>query len=189
MFVFPKTWSFLARSFYRRELSWIFRWKKINIVIVQNLVTWRSKKRSVVASSSAKAKYRAMTQSVCELLRLQKLLEVLILFEKGNHSLYYDNKVAIITAQNPIQHDWPKHIEIDRDFIKEKVTSDRPKHIEIDRGFIKEKVTSGTLSLLRVPKRKQLAHMFTKGLPILWFASWACATSLLQLEGSVDCVN
>ena len=36
-----------------------------------NLVTWKSKKQSVVARSSAKAKFRAMVQGICELLWLK----------------------------------------------------------------------------------------------------------------------
>ena len=39
-----------------------------------NLVTWRSKKQSIVARSSAEAEYRAMAQGVCELLWLKKLM-------------------------------------------------------------------------------------------------------------------
>ena len=39
-----------------------------------NLVTWRSKKQSVVARSSAEAEYRAMAHGVCELLWLQTFL-------------------------------------------------------------------------------------------------------------------
>lgn len=33
--------------------------------------------------------------------------------------LYCDNKAAINIPHNPVQHDLIKHIEIDRDFIKE----------------------------------------------------------------------
>ena len=40
----------------------------------ENLVTWRSKKQSVVARSSAKAEYRAITLGICELLWLKRLL-------------------------------------------------------------------------------------------------------------------
>jgi len=33
--------------------------------------------------------------------------------------LYCDYKSVMNIAQNPIQHDWTKHIEIDRHFIKD----------------------------------------------------------------------
>ncbi|XP_059277718.1 uncharacterized mitochondrial protein AtMg00810-like [Lycium ferocissimum] len=65
-----------------------------------SLVTWRSKKQSVIARSSAEAEYRAMAQGVCELLWLRKLLEELRLSEKGKISLYCDNKAAINIAHN-----------------------------------------------------------------------------------------
>ncbi|RVW13652.1 Retrovirus-related Pol polyprotein from transposon TNT 1-94 [Vitis vinifera] len=56
-----------------------------------NLVTWRSKKQSVVARSNAEAEFRAMAQA------------------------------AINIAKNPVHHDRTKHVEIDRHFIKEKI--------------------------------------------------------------------
>lgn len=42
-----------------------------------NLVTWRSKKQSVVARSSAEAEYRAMAIGVRELLWVNKVMEEL----------------------------------------------------------------------------------------------------------------
>ena len=110
-----------------------------------NLVTWRSKKQSVVARSSAEAEYRAMAQGICELLWLQKLLEELRLSERSKLTLYCDNKAAISITHNPVQHD-------------------RTKHIEIDRHFIKEKLTSGVLNLHHISSQKQLADVFTNGL-------------------------
>ena len=66
-----------------------------------NLVTWRSKKQSVVARSSAEAEYRAMAQGVCEIIWVKKILEELKLSGKDMLSLYCDNKAAISIAQNP----------------------------------------------------------------------------------------
>ena len=35
--------------------------------------------------------------------------------------LFCNNKVAVSIANNPVQHDRTKHVEIDRHFIKEKL--------------------------------------------------------------------
>jgi len=70
-----------------------------------NLVTWRSKKQSVVARSSAEAEYRAMAQGVCEIIWVKKILEELKLSGKDMLSLYCDNKATISIAQNLVQHD------------------------------------------------------------------------------------
>nr|CAD1818497.1 unnamed protein product [Ananas comosus var. bracteatus] len=43
----------------------------------KNLVTWRSKKQSVVARSSAEAEFRVMAQGICEGIWLNKLLKEL----------------------------------------------------------------------------------------------------------------
>lgn len=98
----------------------------------------------MVAQSSAKAEYRVMAQGICKLLWLLKVMAELKFSNKGKLSLYCDNKAAISIAQNPVQHD-------------------RTKHIEIDRHFIKEKLTADILGLSHVASDKQLVDMFTKG--------------------------
>ncbi|KAA0032959.1 Copia protein [Cucumis melo var. makuwa] len=60
-----------------------------------NLITWRSKKQSDVTRSSVEAGYRAMSLGIS----------------------------AISIANNPVQHDRTKHVEIDRHFIKERLDS------------------------------------------------------------------
>ncbi|RVW15007.1 hypothetical protein CK203_090450 [Vitis vinifera] len=42
-----------------------------------NLVTWQSKKQSVVARSSAEAEFRAIAHDICEVLWIKQLLEEL----------------------------------------------------------------------------------------------------------------
>ena len=87
-----------------------------------NLVTWRSKKKkNIVAGISAETEYRAMSNGVCELLRLQWILEELKKPIQTPMKLYCDNKTTISIAHNPMQHDQTKHIEIDRHFIQEKL--------------------------------------------------------------------
>ncbi|KAK8935861.1 hypothetical protein KSP39_PZI014010 [Platanthera zijinensis] len=60
-----------------------------------NLVTWRSKKKSVVSRSSAEAEYKAMALGICELLWLRILLTNLKIPIENPMILYCDNKSAI----------------------------------------------------------------------------------------------
>ncbi|TYK27009.1 reverse transcriptase [Cucumis melo var. makuwa] len=88
-----------------------------------NLVTWRSKKQSVVAKSSVETEYRAMNLGICEEIWLQKVLSDLHQKCETPLKLFCDNKAAISIANNPVQHDRTKHVEIYRHFIKERLDS------------------------------------------------------------------
>ncbi|GMP59362.1 hypothetical protein CsSME_00022664 [Camellia sinensis var. sinensis] len=85
-----------------------------------------------------------MAQGVCELLWIKLLLSDLGIDQTDSMRLYCDNKAAINIAHNPVQHD-------------------RTKHVEIDRHFIKEKLTSGTICTPFVQSGEQLADILTKG--------------------------
>ncbi|XP_068649659.1 uncharacterized mitochondrial protein AtMg00810-like [Aristolochia californica] len=56
-----------------------------------NLVTWRSKKQNIVARSSAKVEYRAISHTVSELLCIRSLLTELGFDNKAPMDLYCDN--------------------------------------------------------------------------------------------------
>ncbi|RVW73427.1 Retrovirus-related Pol polyprotein from transposon TNT 1-94 [Vitis vinifera] len=110
-----------------------------------NLVTWRSKKQSVVARNSAEAEFRAMAQGICEGIWLNRLLEELRVPLKHPMVLYCDNQAAISIAKNPVHHD-------------------RTKHVEIDRHFIKEKIEEGVFKVSYTPTNCQTADILTKAL-------------------------
>ncbi|XP_028086199.1 uncharacterized protein LOC114287116 [Camellia sinensis] len=110
-----------------------------------NVVTWRSKKQSVVARSSAEAEFRAMALGVCEGIWLNRLLEELRVPSEHPMVLYCDNQAAISIAKNPVHHD-------------------RTKHVEIDRHFIKEKIEEGVFQVSYTPTNYQKADILTKAL-------------------------
>lgn len=81
-----------------------------------NLVTWRSKKQKVVALSSAKAEFKGMSKGLCELLQLKRLLVEIGFAPNTKMNLFCDNKAAIQSSHNPVEHDRTKHIEVDRHY-------------------------------------------------------------------------
>ena len=105
-------------------------------------MTWRSKKLDVVARCSAEAEFRAMSQGICEIIWLSKVLKELRIMVECPMKLYCDGKAAISIAHNRIQHD-------------------RTKHIEIDRHFIKEQIEVGEICLPFVPTTQQVADILT----------------------------
>ena len=110
-----------------------------------NLVSWRSKKQSIVSRSTAEAEYRAMSLGLSEMLWVRNLLSELKVLRKGPLKVWCDNKSAISIANNPVQHD-------------------RTKHVEIDRFFIKGKLDEGIIELKHVSSENQVADSLTKGL-------------------------
>jgi hypothetical protein len=76
---------------------------------------------------------------------LKGLLKELRLLRNETMRLHCDNIAAINIANNLVQFD-------------------RTKHVDIDRFFIKEKLDSGVLKLEHVKSHSQLAYCFTKGL-------------------------
>ncbi|CAL8168985.1 unnamed protein product [Prunus armeniaca] len=61
----------------------------------------------------AEAEFRGMTKGICELPWLRKLLTELGYKPTSTMNLFCDNKATIAIAQNPVQHDRTKHVEVD----------------------------------------------------------------------------
>ena len=110
-----------------------------------NLVSWKSKKQSVVSQSSAEFEYRAMAQSACEIMWLYQLLAEVGIKTSVPAKLWCDNQVALHIASSPVIHE-------------------RTKHIEIDCHFVREKIQLGLISTRYVKTGEQLGDIFTKAL-------------------------
>ena len=126
-----------------------------------NLVTWRSKKQSVVARSSAEAEFRALSQGICEGMWLKRLLSELRIPINNPMEVKCDNLAAISIAKHPVHHD-------------------RTKHVEIDRHFIKENMDNRTINLSHTPSQLQVADILTKSL---------CGNKFEELSDKLRLIN
>ncbi|XP_019094592.1 PREDICTED: uncharacterized protein LOC109129976 [Camelina sativa] len=108
-------------------------------------VSWKTQKQDVVSRSSAEAEYRAMAETVCEILWLRELLTFLGVDCTSPVPLHCDNESAIHISKNLVFHE-------------------RTKHIESDCHFIRDEILHGVIDPQHVSTRVQLADILTKAL-------------------------
>jgi len=104
-----------------------------------NLISWWSRKQTVVARSSTKAEYRSLAQTTTEILWVQTLLTEL--------AVPFSVPVIFCDTQDdsPVLHACTKNMEI-------------------DLFFVREKVISKSLRVTHIPGCDQKADEFTKPL-------------------------
>ncbi|KAJ0480735.1 putative RNA-directed DNA polymerase [Helianthus annuus] len=115
------------------------------IFVGGTLVSWKSKKQSVVSRSTAEAEYRAMCSATCEIMWIRNVLSELKVVCQLPVKLYCDSKSAISISQNPVFHE-------------------RTKHFELDLHFLREKIAAGIIDPEKISTDLQVADVFTKGL-------------------------
>ena len=109
-------------------------------------VTWSSKKQNVVALSSTKAEYVALTHAAKEALWLRTLFQE---FNRQGHetlTINCDNQGSIALSKDNKYHA-------------------HTKHIDVRYHFIRECVADGKIELSYVPTDDNVSDVFTKALP------------------------
>lgn len=109
-------------------------------------VSWRSKKQTSVALSTAEAEYMALASAAQEAVWMRLLTAELSDRPMEAVTVFEDNQSAIQMTKNPHFHG-------------------RAKHIGIKFHFIRELVSDGTVKLQYCPTEEMIADMLTKGLP------------------------
>ncbi|XP_062102934.1 uncharacterized mitochondrial protein AtMg00810-like [Humulus lupulus] len=91
------------------------------VFLGDSLISWASKKQSVVARSSTESEYRALAHLAAELTWLQELLNELRVKCSSVPVIWCDNLSASALASNPVYHARTKHSELDVHFVRDKV--------------------------------------------------------------------
>uniref|UniRef100_A0A803N712 Reverse transcriptase Ty1/copia-type domain-containing protein n=1 Tax=Chenopodium quinoa TaxID=63459 RepID=A0A803N712_CHEQI len=91
------------------------------ILLGDSPVSWKAKKQSKVALSTAEAEYRAMAMTACEVTWLKSLLKDLGLNCLAPTILKCDNQVALAIVANPVLHERTKHVEMDYHYVRDMV--------------------------------------------------------------------
>jgi hypothetical protein len=132
-----------------------------------NLISWSSRRQTMVSRSSAEAEYRAVATAIAKSCWVRQLLQELHRPIQTATIVYCDDVSAVYLSANPVHHR-------------------RTKHIELDIHFVREKVALGDVRVLHVPSTSQYADIFTKGLPTILFREIRSSLHVDALPG-LDC--
>jgi hypothetical protein len=116
------------------------------VFLSDSLVSWSSKRQTVVSRSSAEAEYHGVANTTTECRWLRSLLRELHVEIPKATLIYCDNVSTVYLSQNLVHHQ-------------------RMKHVEIDIHFVRELVAISELHVVHVPTDLQYADIVMKGLP------------------------
>ena len=97
-----------------------------------SLISWKSKKQSIVALSTCEAEYVALATATEEAKFLRQLLADLMCLPCKKACMYVDNQGAIALANNPVHH------------------------------YVRLEIQNGVVSLTYVPTDNKVVDVFTK---------------------------
>jgi len=135
------------------------------IFLGDSLISWKSKKQSIVSQSSTEAEYRAMASTTKEIVWLRWLLADMGISFSHPTLMYCDNQSSILIAHNSVFHE-------------------RTKHIKIDCHLTRHHLKHGTIALPFVLSSLQIVDFFTKAHSISRFRLLVGKLSMLVAAAS-----
>jgi hypothetical protein len=129
------------------------------VFLGDNLVSWSSKRQSIVSRSSAEVEYHVVANGVAEACWLRQLLQELHAPLSKSTLVYCNNVSTVYLSTNHVQHQ-------------------HTKHVEIDLHFVQERVAIGDVRVLHVPTTSQFTDIFTKGLPTSVFSEFRSSLNI-----------
>ena len=127
------------------------------------VVSWKSKKQTCVALSTAEAEYVALASAIQEAIWIQKLLSNLKETSSKSATIYEETQPAIWLAKNPQYHG-------------------RAEHIDIKYHFIHEHIITGKIQLEFCKSLEMVADVFTKGLNSCQFLKMRSMLGVKEIE-------
>ena len=108
-------------------------------------MSWKTRKQSCVALSTAESEYVSLASAVQEAVWLRQLMTDLKCTPRGATVINEDNQSAICIAKNP-------------------QFRNRTKHISIKYHFVRDQIEAETVELVYCRSENMIADMLTKGL-------------------------
>ena len=126
-------------SFKKKLIVEQFRGNCHKLCNESSLISWKTRKQSIVALSTCEAEYVALATAT------QFLGNFLLTLRLPCKSvcMYVDNQGAIALANNPLQHK-------------------KSKHIYVKYHYVRVEIQYGTVELTYVPTDNNVADVFTK---------------------------
>ena len=85
------------------------------------VITWKCKKQPTIALSIREAEYMTTSHYTKEVVWLRQLLADVGYVQERPTSIMYDNQECTTLVKNPTHHSYTKHINVQHQFIKEKL--------------------------------------------------------------------
>ena len=132
-------------------------------VMTRGIVSWKSVKQTLTASSTMEAEYVACYETCCHAMWMRNFISTLGVVDSISRllKLFCDNSAAVAFSKNTR-------------------SISRFKHIDVKFYFVKEKVAESLIDIEYMSTKSMLADPLTKGLPIIAFQEHVSQMGLLE---------